>query len=109
MKPISREWAKKAEDDFKVASQILRRRKDIVPDAACFFSQQCVEKYLKARLIEAGIVFPRTHDLLQLLNLCLPVEPLWSLTRKRWMQCRTTPWIFGIPATLRLWRRPGGV
>ena len=76
MKPITRERAKKAEDDFKVASQILRRRKDIVPDAACFFSQQCVEKYLKARLIEAGVVFPRTHDLLQLLNLCLPVEPL---------------------------------
>ena len=49
-----------------------------MPDAACFFSQQCVEKYLKARLIEAGIAFPRTHDLLQLLNLCLPVEPLWS-------------------------------
>ncbi len=82
MKPITREWAKKAEDDFKVASQILRRRKDIVPDAACFFSEQCVEKYLKARLIEAGIVFPRTHDLLQLLNLCLPVEPLWSAYAK---------------------------
>ena len=50
MKPITREWAKKAEDDFKVTSQILRRRKDIVPDAACFFCQQCVGKYLKARL-----------------------------------------------------------
>ena len=34
MKPTTREWAKKAEDDFKVASQILRRLKDIVPDAA---------------------------------------------------------------------------
>ena len=66
------------ENDFKVASQILRRRKDIVPDAACFFCQQCVEKYLKARLVEAGISFHRTHDLLVLLNLCLPVEPLWS-------------------------------
>jgi HEPN domain-containing protein len=78
MKPLTREWVKKAEDDFKVASQILRRRKDIVPDAACFFCQQCIEKYFKARLVEAGISFPRTHDLLQLLNLCLPVEPLWS-------------------------------
>jgi len=82
LKPITREWVKKAEDDFKVASQILRRRKDIVTDAACFFSQQCVEKYLKARLVEAGITFPRTHDLLQLLNLCLAVEPLWSAYAK---------------------------
>ncbi len=78
MKPDTREWVKKAEDDFKVASQLLRRRKDIVSEAACFHCQQCVEKYLKARLVEAGISFPRTHDLLKLLNLCLPVEPLWA-------------------------------
>jgi len=69
---------RRKQNDFKVASQILRRRKDIVADAACFFCQQCLEKYLKARLIEAGIIFPRTHDLLQLLNLCAQVEPLWS-------------------------------
>jgi len=82
MKPLTRDRVKKAENDFKVASQILRRRKDIVPDAACFFCQQSVEKYLKARLIEAAIAFPRTHDLLQLLNLCVQVEPLWSAYAK---------------------------
>ena len=82
MKPTTREWVKKAENDFKVASQILRRRKDIVPDAACFHCQQCIEKYLKARLLEAGIPFPRTHDLLQLLNACIAVEPLWSAYAK---------------------------
>ena len=82
MKPLTREWVGKAENDFKVAAQILRRRKDVVPDAACFFSQQCVEKYLKARLVEAAINFPRTHDLLLILNLCLQVEPLWSAYSK---------------------------
>ena len=45
MKPTTREWVKKAENDFKVASQIVRRRKDLVADAACFFCQQCVEKF----------------------------------------------------------------
>jgi HEPN domain-containing protein len=69
---------RKAENDFKAASQLLRRRKEIVSDAACFLCQQCVEKYLKARLTEAGIAFPRTHDLLQLLNLCVSVEPPWA-------------------------------
>jgi HEPN domain-containing protein len=49
MKPLTREWIRKAENDFKVAGQILRRRKDVVPDAACFFCQQCVEKYFKAQ------------------------------------------------------------
>ena len=82
MKPTTREWVKKAENDFKVASLILRRRKDVVPDAACFFCQQCIEKYLKARLLEAGITFPRTHDLLQLLNACVQIEPLWSAYAK---------------------------
>jgi HEPN domain-containing protein len=37
-----------------------------------------VEKYLKARLEEAGLSVPKTHDLLHLLNLVLPAEPLWS-------------------------------
>ena len=83
MKPLTRDWAKKAENDFKVASQILRRRKDIVPDAACFFCQQCVEKYLKARLLETGIAFPRTHDLLQLLNLCLQLFEGFRLVSPR--------------------------
>jgi HEPN domain-containing protein len=44
MKPLTHEWVRKAEDDFKVAGQILRRRKDIVPEAGCFFCQQCVGK-----------------------------------------------------------------
>lgn len=78
MKPTTREWVKKAENDFKAASQLLRRRKGVVPDAVCFFCQQCVEKYLKARLLEAALAFPRTHDLRQLLNACAQVEPLWA-------------------------------
>jgi HEPN domain-containing protein len=82
MKPTTREWVKKAENDFKVALLILRRRKEALPDAACFFCQQCIEKYLKARLLEAGIAFPRTHDLLQLLNACAQIEPLWSAYAK---------------------------
>jgi hypothetical protein len=33
---------------------------------------------LKARLVEAGIAFKKTHDLVELLNLALPVEPTWA-------------------------------
>ncbi|MCW5935203.1 MAG: HEPN domain-containing protein [Fimbriimonadia bacterium] len=35
----------------------------------CFLSQQSAEKYLKAYLEEAGTAFPKTHDLVVLLNL----------------------------------------
>jgi HEPN domain-containing protein len=77
MKPLTREWVEKAENDFLAASQLLRRRKDVASDVACFLCQQCLEKYFKARLVEAGVAFPRTHDLLVLLKLCATVEPLW--------------------------------
>lgn len=36
------------------------------------------ETYLKARLEEANIRSPKTHDLDKLLSLLLPVEPLWA-------------------------------
>jgi HEPN domain-containing protein len=78
MKPLTAEWVEKAEGDFQVAAQIMRRRKDRVFDAACFHCQQAVEKYFKARLVEAGIAFPKTHDLGVLLKLILPLEPLWA-------------------------------
>ena len=77
MKPLTREWVEKAEGDFLVATQIMRRRKQRIYDAACFHCQQAIEKYFKARLVEAALPFPRTHDLSALLLLLLAVEPLW--------------------------------
>jgi HEPN domain-containing protein len=40
-----------------------------VPHVICFLAQQCAEKYLKAFLEEHNIPFPRTHNLVELLNL----------------------------------------
>ena len=48
------------------------------PDAACFHAQQCVEKYLKARLAEAGLPVKKNHDLVALAREVAPVEPGWS-------------------------------
>ena len=78
MKPSTREWIKKAESDYRLALALSRRRKTTFHDQACFHSQQSAEKYLKARLEEANIISPRTHDLQRLLTLLLPVEPLWA-------------------------------
>jgi HEPN domain-containing protein len=77
MKPLTHEWVKKAEEDFLVVSQLMRRKKPGAFNPVCFHCQQCVEKYLKARLIEAGLIFPKTHDLLKLLVQLQTVEPLW--------------------------------
>lgn len=81
MKPSTREWIKKAESDFQAALALTRRRKISFHDQACFHFQQSAEKYLKARLEEANIRSPKTHDLDKLLSLLLPVEPSWVTLR----------------------------
>lgn len=81
MKAATHDWIAKAEGDFLAAIALARRRKTPLHDHVCFNCQQCAEKYLKARLEEAGIHYPKTHDLEKLLQLVLPVEPLWGALR----------------------------
>ncbi len=78
MKAATRDWVQKAEHDFLAATDLARRTKLPLHDMVCFHCQQAAEKYLKARLEEASIHFPKTHDLESILHLLTPVEPLWS-------------------------------
>jgi len=77
MKPSTQEWVEKAEGDFRSAQLEMRSSKTHNYDAVCFHAQQCVEKYIKAKLIEVDIPFKKLHDLAYLLELAAPVEPLW--------------------------------
>jgi len=81
MKKLTHEWIAKAEGDFRTACREWRARKEPNYDALCFHTQQCVEKYLKARLQEADIPFEKTHNLSVLVDLVLPCEPLWEAWR----------------------------
>ena len=81
MKPLTGEWIEKAEDDFAIMERESRVRKHPVYDGVCFHAQQCSEKYLKARLCEAGCETGRLHDLVALLEQVLPHEPLWEVFR----------------------------
>ena len=76
MKPLTAEWVRKAEEDFAAAAQLQ------ISNIVCYHCQQCAEKYLKARLQEAEIAFPKTHNLLELLGLVMAVEPLWESLRE---------------------------
>ena len=78
MNPLTDEWIEKAEADFISAYREYRARKKPNYDAACFFAQQCIEKYIKARLQEGNIAFGKIHDLAKLLDLVSSVEPLWE-------------------------------
>lgn len=81
-------WVAKAEHDFRNAEYVLTLAADCPTDTVCFHCQQCAEKYLKALLVYCGTDFPRTHDLVVLLNLAsqcgevpLTVEEVQPLNR----------------------------
>ena len=78
MKSLTAEWVAKAEEDYSVATGLLRRRK-LPADSICFHSQQAAEKFLKAVLQERGIRFGKTHDLEGLLRLCTTSFPQLTL------------------------------
>jgi len=75
MRPETKEWSDKAEADYGTAAREAAVVDFPNHDAVCFHAQQCVEKYLKALLVEGDARFPKTHDLLLLLNLAVPAWP----------------------------------
>lgn len=61
-----KQWLSFADDDLKTARLVL---KEAIYNQACFHSQQCAEKCLKALLESKGKV-PKVHRLLELLTIC---------------------------------------
>jgi len=64
-------WIKYAEEDLELAKYSFKIRKHRY---ACYFSQQAVEKLLKAFLIKNKIKIPKTHDILELLDKCIEID-----------------------------------
>jgi len=75
LKKIVQEWIEKAKADTKTAEREGKVQQDPNWDAVCFHAQQAVEKFLKALLQHHEIVFPKTHDLSDLLDRILAVYP----------------------------------
>ena len=72
------EWVERAESDFRVACR--ESAVTVAPsyEAVCFHAQQCVEKLMKALLIDRGVPPPRTHDLLALAGMVSTAVPGWT-------------------------------
>lgn len=61
-------WLFFAEEDFNSAKALLN---DKIYNQVCFHTQQAAEKSLKAFLKSRGIVIPKTHNLSELIHLCI--------------------------------------
>jgi HEPN domain-containing protein len=81
MNVILEEWIAKAEGDFNTAQRELRARHAPNYDSACYHSQQCAEKYLKAFLVLQKIEPARTHNLIELLKLCVKRDGSFEMLR----------------------------
>jgi len=72
---LAKDWLRYARSDLKTARHMFE---DVYPkenEISCYHTQQCAEKALKAYLISRVIEPPRTHDLLELNNLCKTHNP----------------------------------
>jgi HEPN domain-containing protein len=72
---IIREWLEKADEDFRSASRELQVMENPSYGVICYHAQQCIEKLLKALLIQQKQKFPRIHDLEELagrVKYCFP-------------------------------------
>ena len=59
-------WLKYADEDLRMAEWAM---KDNIFNQVCFHAQQCAEKSLKAILVHRGELPPKTHSLMNLIDL----------------------------------------
>jgi HEPN domain-containing protein len=81
MKRATREWVKKADEDFRGAGR-LASGPDPLHNLVGFCCQQAAEKYLKPLIEELGHTIPKTHALERLLDLVIPHHPTLRLYRR---------------------------
>lgn len=62
-KELVSEWIRKAEEDWQVLDRLAAGDSAGIAGPLAFHAQQCIEKYLKALLLQVGVEPPRTHSL----------------------------------------------
>ena len=68
----AREWLRKGDDGLYAAKVLLE--KNAKPWIIAFHAQQAAEKYLKAFLVYNQKRFRKTHDISELLELCMEID-----------------------------------
>ncbi len=77
-------WLDKANSDLKNAEIILAAETDSPPlDTVCFHCQQASEKFIKAFLIFHGRQFPYTHNLADLVAVCMKVDMKFAVIQRK--------------------------
>lgn len=92
MKAITQEWLNSAKSDLETIEEI--QDNDSLTHVIAFHAQQCVEKAFKAVIEEFELALIKTHDLITLKSIILPVykeildDDLLSLLNKLYIDSR---------------------
>ena len=73
---VTRDWLENADDDWKAMQAVLSLDPPLLR-VATFHAQQSAEKLMKALLIEAGKLVPKSHNLAVLSEMISEVHPAW--------------------------------
>ena len=76
--PRVEEWIAKAEGDWDWNEVDLSLISPRMRDGYVYHLKQCVEKLIKARLLQLGQMFKKTHDLVALSRTLQQLDPDWS-------------------------------
>ena len=76
---LAKEWLRYAQSDLKTATQMFYNVYPKEIEISCYHTHQCAEKSLKAYLILNNINPPRTHDLVELCNICTTHDSNFSV------------------------------
>jgi HEPN domain-containing protein len=74
---VVKQWLEKADHDRELVRRDLAQDEPL-SDILLFHCQQAAEKYLKAFLVSRGQKPPRTHEIEELVYLCVSFEPGFS-------------------------------
>lgn len=78
MRADTADWVRFAESDFGAACREHALPQGPNTPAVCFHAQQCVEKLIKALIVERRGQFSKTHDLTWLSSVATALEPRWT-------------------------------
>jgi HEPN domain-containing protein len=78
---VIHEWISKAEQDRTASKTLIKNKRQTTYDVICFHCQQCIEKYLKSYLIYRNTPFPKSHDLMGILDIIVQKDGTFELIR----------------------------
>lgn len=92
----TRAWLRKAKEDFQAAKRLLKPPRALAGSAA-FHCQQAVEKSLKGLLTWHDVPFRKTHDLEEIGEVCIRLDPSLKELADRAVPVTKYAWKFRYP------------